>query len=206
VDLLLPGTLAELERGGSEVRLELVELEVRESDRALRDGRVDLCFVPRSALGDGIESEELLRDPWIAVVPEVHRLAGRETAHLADLAGETVIVLERDDDWRDASRAVIAQLGSAVRPGLRASGPSVALCLVRAGMGICVLPATAINAFVPGLRVIVLEDTGMHWMLARLPGSVSQASLTVSDGARRAARRIPHDCGISSVLRALADR
>jgi DNA-binding transcriptional LysR family regulator len=62
---------------------------VGEQAPLLRDGRADVGFLrtPHDELS-GLDSEELLAERQVLVVPARHRLAGRSSVRLADLAGE----------------------------------------------------------------------------------------------------------------------
>ncbi|MEU4393539.1 LysR substrate-binding domain-containing protein [Kribbella sp. NPDC023855] len=56
----------------------------------LRDGRADVALL-RSPFDDlGLDSETLVVEPRLAVLPAAHRLAGRRRLRLADLKGEPI--------------------------------------------------------------------------------------------------------------------
>jgi DNA-binding transcriptional LysR family regulator len=69
-----------------------VDIDVRTIGRLeyLRDGHADLAFLhaPAQAGLRGLDTEELMVERPLAVLPRSHRLAGRTTLHLRDLRGE----------------------------------------------------------------------------------------------------------------------
>jgi DNA-binding transcriptional LysR family regulator len=109
------------------VDVEVVVCGIREQARMLRDGRVDLAFLhaPHDDLS-GFDTELLLTQDQVAMLPRGHRLAGRAALVLADLDGEPF------PRW----------------PGSDASGPEVRdpgqlLQLVALGQVVAVVPESA---------------------------------------------------------------
>lgn len=88
---LLSGLLAEYAHQPDARRVDI--LFSGPADRAdfLRDGRADvgLLFVPFDDL-DGLAHETLHIEDRVAIVPSGHRLAGRASLRMSDLAGETL--------------------------------------------------------------------------------------------------------------------
>ncbi|HVK24030.1 MAG TPA: LysR family transcriptional regulator [Actinokineospora sp.] len=56
----------------------------------LRDGRADVALLRGPFDGQGLDSETLVVEPRLAVLPAAHRLAGRRRLRLADLKGEPI--------------------------------------------------------------------------------------------------------------------
>jgi DNA-binding transcriptional LysR family regulator len=86
---LLPAILAAYEREPEVLPVEVVF----DADSAglLREGRADaaLLYAPPDELR-GLDTETLLAEPPVAVLPRSHPLAQRASLHMADLAGETL--------------------------------------------------------------------------------------------------------------------
>ncbi|WP_307680322.1 LysR family transcriptional regulator [Streptomyces sp. V4I2] len=76
-------------RGPDAVEVEVVVCGIGEQARMLRDGRVDLAFLhaPHDDLS-GFDTELLLTQDHVAVLPRHHRLADRSALVRADLDGE----------------------------------------------------------------------------------------------------------------------
>ncbi|MFD0364456.1 LysR family transcriptional regulator [Nocardia sp. GCM10030253] len=68
--------------------LEVVAIAAADQSAALRDGRVDLCFVRLPFDRDGMSAIPLYRELPVAVVPKDHPLSVFEQVSMADLADE----------------------------------------------------------------------------------------------------------------------
>jgi len=88
---LLPDILALYEADPNAVRVDVHICGIGEQARLLRDGRADLALV-HSPYDDisGFDTEELLVQQHVAVLPRRHRLADRSALVMADLNGETM--------------------------------------------------------------------------------------------------------------------
>jgi DNA-binding transcriptional LysR family regulator len=115
-----------------DVMVDVVRLEWDEQEEAIRSGRVDIAYVRRPIVEDGLRLTLLLREPRLAALPDDHPLAGRTSLTVADIAGERHLrYLEpvpgsTDDDPRARLRTVEEKLEH-----------------VAAGHGIIVLPRSA---------------------------------------------------------------
>ncbi len=52
----------------------------------IRDGRADVSYIRLPADQSGLQVQALLTEPRVAVLPVGHRLAGKDTISIADLA------------------------------------------------------------------------------------------------------------------------
>jgi DNA-binding transcriptional LysR family regulator len=86
---LLPAILAACEREPQALPVEVVF--GAGPGRMLRDGQADaaLLYAPPDDL-DGLDTETLLTEAPVAVLPASHRLASRPSLQMADLAGENL--------------------------------------------------------------------------------------------------------------------
>ncbi len=114
---------------------------------------VQLVVTPRGFdAPSGYALEPLGEDPYVAVLPEGHRLAGRDAVPLSDLAGESWV---DNDAARGACRQVIIDACAAVgfRPRFRIETHdyATALSLVTAGLGISVMPSLGARRLPDGL-------------------------------------------------------
>ena len=57
----------------------------------LHDGRADVSYVRLPADQSGLKVRSLLAEPRVAVLPSGHRLAGKDTITIADLADEHLL-------------------------------------------------------------------------------------------------------------------
>ncbi|PZW00293.1 DNA-binding transcriptional regulator, LysR family [Micromonospora phaseoli] len=122
-----------------------LDLQLREHIPDSREERADVQVVVAGSdfdPGSGFTAHHLLDDPYVAVLPAGHRLAGREEVDLADLADERWI----DNDFaRGWCRAKLLEACTAAgfSPAFRVEAHDyrTALAFVAAGIGLTVLPA-----------------------------------------------------------------
>ena len=139
--------------------IELVALEGtdEEVERWLADDTIDLGVVLNPA--PGRQAVIISRDAWVAIVPANHRLGRRATAHgvaLTELAAEPFILATGGCSVNGLS--LMSQAGltlSDLRVTVRDLGS--AAVLVKEGMGVALVPESALPADRHGLRVIPLH-------------------------------------------------
>jgi DNA-binding transcriptional LysR family regulator len=88
---LLEPILQRYRRDPDAIEIEVIVCGIAEQAPMLRDGRADVAFLtsPYDDLA-GFDTEPLLTQDQVAMLPRAHRLAGRAALTLADLAGEPV--------------------------------------------------------------------------------------------------------------------
>ncbi|MEY9964523.1 DNA-binding transcriptional LysR family regulator [Streptacidiphilus sp. MAP12-16] len=144
--LLLPDALSRLLAEQPGVELAVAEADLEESVVHVREGSADLAltfhfdgpYMPEGALS----WTPLLRDPLWVVLPDGHRLAGRDALALAELADEPWVL-----GCMLAAQAIdqyAAVAGFRPRVVCRSSDYVFAQSLVAAGVGISLIPETAL--------------------------------------------------------------
>jgi DNA-binding transcriptional LysR family regulator len=119
----------------------------------IRDGQVDVSYIRTPVQRRGLSLRLLLKEPRAVVLPRSHRLAGKESIRLADLAGERALQpAEVVPEWREISATRPAQL-----PAM--DTVEAKLEHVAAGHGLVILPlSTALFYTRPDLTWAVVED------------------------------------------------
>lgn len=151
--------------------LDFWEAGSREQTEAVREGRAEVGLVLLPVDARGVEVRSLRASPSVVVVPEGHRLAGRETVALAELAGEPQVAWARDP----APAVYDAYLRASREAGFE---PIVAqeihyveslLGLVAAGVGVGMMHQARMQPGYPGVayaRIVEPEltiETGVVW-------------------------------------------
>jgi DNA-binding transcriptional LysR family regulator len=123
----------------------------------LHDGRADVSYIRLPVDQSGLQVRPLLAEPRVAVLPAGHRLAGKDTISVADLADEHLL---QDPgavpEWRD--------IATEMRTRRRVSAPvfrtvEEKLEHVAAGRGIVVLPlSTAVFYTRPDIAHSYVSD------------------------------------------------
>ena len=139
-----------------------VELELKESTsdddllRLVERGELDLTFAMLPLLEGPFEFQELMRDPYVLVVPADHELADRERASLDSLDGLAVIgnracrstsLVERDLELR----------GLRANIGFRSDDNGTLQGLVGAGLGAALVPLLTVDVHDERVRVLELD-------------------------------------------------
>ena len=123
----------------------------------IRDGRVDVSYIRLPADQSGLQVRALLAEPRVAALPAGHRLAGKDTITIADLADEHLL---QDPaavpEWRDIATEMRARRRRGA-PVFRTVEEK--LEHVAAGHGIVLLPlSTAVFYTRPGVAYSHVSD------------------------------------------------
>ncbi|WP_242547800.1 LysR family transcriptional regulator [Amycolatopsis sp. MtRt-6] len=137
----------------------------------LHDGRVDVSIVRLPIDRRGLAVRPLFTEPRVVMVPATHRLAGKESVSVTELADEHLL---QDPDavpeWRD----IAVELRGPDRPEVpRIHSVEEKLELVAAGAGISVIPLSTATFYtrpdVVGIPVadIAPNRVALAWLAAR---------------------------------------
>ena len=154
----------------------------------IRDGRADVSYVRLPADQSGLQSRPLLTELRVAALPDGHRLAGKTTISIADLADEHLL---QDPDavpeWRDTA----TELRNRHRP----TAPTFRtveekLEHVAAGHGIVLLPQSAADFYTrPGVSYSHVSDIPPNQVC--LVWDATRRSRFIQDFAAIAANHLP---------------
>jgi DNA-binding transcriptional LysR family regulator len=184
---LLPDILAAYASGPAAVAVDVRLCTIGEQAALLRSGRADVAFV-HSLQPDlsGVETEELLVERQMVVLPSDHRLAGRESVRLADLDGETM------PNWQGDAAS------GAAGPAVHDTGQLIQL--IAWGRTVAVLPQSARGAVprdlvcvpvidAPATTLLIAWPQGSH---SRVIAAFVQAAIVTGRG-RQSADPDDHD-------------
>lgn len=155
----IPPVVATLTREFPELRVDLRLLELADEQQSHPDVEVFVEGAASSSLR-GYDVHPLLEEPYVAVLPEDHWLAGRDVIPLRELADEPWV----DNDFaRGPCRQAVLDACSSVgfSPGFHVETHDypTAISFVAAGVGITVLPRLGIGAMLPsGLIAVPIVD------------------------------------------------
>ncbi|MFD8011761.1 LysR substrate-binding domain-containing protein [Streptomyces sp. NPDC058955] len=125
-----------------EVRLH--QMQAAEMGRRLRAREIDLCVASQPVPGQDLDAVLLIDEPVALVTAPGHRLAGRASVSVAELAEES-FVTTRTGHWQ---RALLDRLFAsaglgAPRIAYEGDEPSTTGVLAAAGIGVGLIPAMA---------------------------------------------------------------
>ena len=163
---LVPDVLLRFRRACPEVQLQLTDMSTPDQISALANREIDVGFV-RSPLSDGrlhmrpVLDERLVaalgpRSPWVP------------RAGLRSVAREPFIIIarSRSASFYDHALSVCAAAGFAPRIVQEASELFTVLSLVRAGLGVSLVPRSAALIRLPGVRFRELTTPKAAWNIA----------------------------------------
>jgi DNA-binding transcriptional LysR family regulator len=182
---LLPGILAAYAAEPGALPVDVLLCGIGEQATLLRDGRADVGLVhtPWDDLS-GFDTEELLAQRSVVVLPRDHRLANRTAVRVADLDGET------QPQWA-GKPATECQPGNRPGPEIRDSGQL--LELIALGRVVAVLPETIRGRLRPDLCCVPVLDAPMSTLYVAWPErSRSLATAAFVRAAVAAASRPTH--------------
>jgi DNA-binding transcriptional LysR family regulator len=161
---LMPPVVRGFREGHPAVELRAGELPIAALVAGVREGTLD-AGLSRPPLVEDLETDEILREPVAAVLPEGHPLADRETLTLAELADEPWVLTARASwpPWHRKYDEDFARAGYRPRVVQRGTSPQNLLALVAAGVGITRLPLSSRSLRDGGVRFVPLtgEDTSV---------------------------------------------
>ncbi|MBE8475816.1 LysR family transcriptional regulator [Streptomyces justiciae] len=126
------------EHPGVQIELKLIDPEDPLPD--VREGRADMALVVGPAAHEGVRLLRLLDDPYLAVLPEGHRLADAPELGLSDLAEEPWVGSEWPGPCLDAQLAACEAAGFRPRFVVESEDYVTAQGFVAAGLGVSLIP------------------------------------------------------------------
>jgi LysR family hydrogen peroxide-inducible transcriptional activator len=146
---LLPRWLPAVRKAHPELALSLHEDKTDRILEQLEDGRLDLLLLALPVPGDHLESELLFEEPFVLAAPVGHRLLRRRApAATEDLRDEAVLLLDDGHCLREQALAVCELAGAREARELRATSLVTLVQMVANGLGVTLIPATAVDALV----------------------------------------------------------
>lgn len=192
---LMSPALARLRRAHPGVQVDLKLTDAQDPLPEVEQGHADLAIVvgPRQQVGDGVRLVHLLDDPYRAVLPKGHRLAGRRVLDLADLAEDPWVA----NEW-PAGPCLQVVLDACAAAGFSPSFAvetqdyATAQGLVAANLGVSLVPQTGLGSRPAGVvvrRIRRPEPRRALYAAVREPSLAHPAVHDLLDALRAAARR-----------------
>jgi DNA-binding transcriptional LysR family regulator len=142
----LPQALGQLRHRHPKLQVTLYEEpDLADMERLVRQGTLDMVLMHRIPAGCTFDIHVLGEETYVAVLPEGHPLLAKgEALHLDDLAAEGWVRFRRGSLLDDYLARLLADTGFSPSTVARASQISTAVRLVAQGLGVTVVPASAI--------------------------------------------------------------
>jgi LysR family hydrogen peroxide-inducible transcriptional activator len=142
---LLPKLMPELRKHYPALKLFLREDQTRHLLERLDDGQLDVLILAEPYPVGPVETLAVMRDEFCAALPRAHRLAGRESVDVAELAGEPLLLLE---DGHCLRGQVLATCGTGAgrEQNFAATSLHTLIQMVAGGLGVTLVPRLAVRA------------------------------------------------------------
>jgi len=140
---LLPNVAGRLRKQLPRLEPMLYEYQTDPMLEKLHSGEIDVGILAFPVSMDGLDSFELYKEPFAVAMPSGHRLAQRSSIRIADLAHETLLLLEDGHCLRDQALDICAGSDVHEKQDFRATSIETLRQMVAAGVGITLLPELA---------------------------------------------------------------
>ncbi|WP_418959218.1 LysR family transcriptional regulator [Streptomyces tritici] len=168
--LTLTGPLAAYKRAHPAAEVVLHQLAAEDMARRLRAQDIDLCVASQPIPEEGLESVRLHDEPVWVVTPLGHRLAGRTSVSVEELADEPFVTASRGHWQRRLLDRLFAARGLSPRVVCEGDELSAIADLISAGLGIGLVPdiARRVASRVPAAWIAVdspdcRRTLTLHW-------------------------------------------
>jgi LysR family hydrogen peroxide-inducible transcriptional activator len=113
----------------------------------LREGELDVVIIALPFAVPGVKTRVVYEEPFSVVVPEGHPWESRKAVKPSELAGENLLVLNAGHCFRDqVLEACPGQSNTALPEGRAGSSLETIRNMVASGLGVSVLPSSALTA------------------------------------------------------------
>ncbi|TLY80025.1 MAG: LysR family transcriptional regulator [Gammaproteobacteria bacterium] len=140
---LLPRVSQAIRKSLPRLELGLYEYQTAPMLAKLQSGEIDVGILALPVDLDGLQARELYSEPFTVAMPATHKLAKRDTVHVEDLKGETLLLLEDGHCLRDQALEVCSRIGAQEKQDFRATSLETLRQMVATGAGITLLPELA---------------------------------------------------------------
>jgi LysR family transcriptional regulator, hydrogen peroxide-inducible genes activator len=154
---LLPHVAPAVRKALPRLQLRLYEYQTGPMLEKLHGGDLDVGILALPVALAGLESRELYREFFTVALPERHPLAARDSIRVADLKGETLLLLEEGHCLRDQALEVCSRVGVRDPQDFRATSLETLRQMVATGAGLTLLPELAGRGAYRNARGVVLR-------------------------------------------------
>jgi len=123
----------------------------------LHAGDIDVGVLALPVDHDGLASRRLYDEDFNVALPEHHRLAKQASVRIADLADESLLLLEEGHCLRDQALEVCGRISIHERQDFRATSLETLRQMVAAGAGVTLMPELASRGAYGNARGVVIR-------------------------------------------------
>ena len=142
---LLPDLVGALRRVAPEMPLDVEENTTATLDRMLKSGELDAIILALPYDGPGIETAPLYEEVFRVVAPPKHALARRKSVAVEELDAGELLLLPVGHCFRDQVLDACHEFSRPPEAGRQGNSLETLRSMVASGLGVTVLPATALT-------------------------------------------------------------
>jgi LysR family hydrogen peroxide-inducible transcriptional activator len=143
---LLPRVMQKIRKALPHLRLMLYEHRTEGLLKLLHEGEIDMGILALPTPLDGLESRVLYRELFTVAVPNGNVLAAKSTVKVQDLKDQCLLLLEDGHCLRDQALEVCSRVDVREAEDFRATSLETLRQMVVAGLGITLLPESAVDS------------------------------------------------------------
>jgi LysR family hydrogen peroxide-inducible transcriptional activator len=143
---LLPRVMQRIRKALPHLGLMLYEHQTEPLLKRLRDAEIDLGIMALPVAQDGLETRALYEEAFTVALPNHHPLGAKSAIKVSDLKGQTLLLLEDGHCLRDQALEVCSRIDVREAEDFRATSLETLRQMVVAGLGITLLPETAVES------------------------------------------------------------
>jgi LysR family hydrogen peroxide-inducible transcriptional activator len=143
---LLPRIMQKIRKALPDLGLMLYEHQTEPLLKHLKDGDIDLGILALPIAHEGLQTRALYEEAFTVALPNDHPLAARPTIRVQDLKGQTLLLLEDGHCLRDQALEVCSRIEVREAEDFRATSLETLRQMVVAGLGLTLLPETAVES------------------------------------------------------------
>jgi LysR family hydrogen peroxide-inducible transcriptional activator len=142
---LLPELIVALKTAAPQLALDIEENLTANLDQMLKGGLIDAAIVALPYEASGIDVTPLYDEKFRVIVPAKHRWGRRKAVAAKELRSENLLLLNIGHCFRDQVLDACHEFARAPAPGKQGNSLETIRNMVASGMGISVMPATALT-------------------------------------------------------------
>jgi len=142
---LLPDLVAALARVAPQMPLDIEENTTANLDEMLKAGLIDAAILALPYGGPGLDVTPLYNEAFRVIVPAKHAWARRKCIEAGELAGEHLLLLNVGHCFRDQVLDACREFARPPTQGKQGNSLETIRNMVMSGMGVSVLPASALT-------------------------------------------------------------
>jgi LysR family carnitine catabolism transcriptional activator len=142
---LIPAAIASLGRSHPGVTVRLQDTVALRILAAVRSEEADLGIGSFGVLGGEFEVTPLLEDRMVAVMPRRHPLAAKAAVTMREAAAHPLVLMDTQSSVRAVVESAMRGESASAAPAYEVTYMSTAVGFVQAGLGVAILPATALE-------------------------------------------------------------